>query len=79
MNKDQIQAVKCAYADLQGALQARNKLDVEAHDWEAHQYSIEGLEDAFNFLAQTTAQADSMNEKMNDELEEKLNEEVAQR
>ena len=47
MNHDQKLAVTCAFADLCGALQAFQQLDIHAHDWRAHQQSIEDLMDAF--------------------------------
>lgn len=50
MTKDQILAVKAAYADLVGALQARNQLDIEVHDWDAHMLTISELEAAFKFI-----------------------------
>ena len=50
MTKDQILAVKAAYADLVGALQARNQLDIEVHDWDAHCLTIDELEKAFKFI-----------------------------
>ena len=34
-------ALKCALADLEGSLQAHNQTDWYAHDWEAHQQSID--------------------------------------
>jgi hypothetical protein len=50
MTKDQISAIKCAYNDLVGALQARNQLDIEVHDWDAHYLTIVELENAFKFI-----------------------------
>jgi hypothetical protein len=50
MTEDQIHAINCAHADLVGALQARNMLQIELHDWKAHLLSIRELEDAFGFL-----------------------------
>jgi len=50
MTQEQIDAIKCAYADLVGALQARNQMDIEVHDWKAHLLSIEELENAFDFI-----------------------------
>jgi hypothetical protein len=48
MNHKQKIAIRCAYLDLVGAKQARDQLDVEAHDWRAHELSIEDLENAFS-------------------------------
>jgi len=50
MNEDQILAIRCACADLIGALQARNQLDIHAHDWKAHELSIKELINTFDFL-----------------------------
>jgi len=47
MNNDQTLAIACAFADLCGALQAFQQLDLHAHDWRAHQQSIEDLMAAF--------------------------------
>ena len=47
MNHKQIFAIRCAYADLIGALEAHEQMDRLAHDWEAHRASIQDLEDAF--------------------------------
>ena len=50
MNHDQKLAVMCAFADLCGALQSFQQLDIHAHDWRAHQQSIEDLMNAFSDL-----------------------------
>lgn len=51
MTKEQIQAVKCAYADLTGAYQSCiEQSDIYAHDWDAHLETINDLLDAFDFL-----------------------------
>lgn len=50
MTEEQITTIKCAYADLVGALQARNQLDIEVHDWKSHLATIEELENAFHFI-----------------------------
>lgn len=42
-----MQAIRCAHADLVGALQAHQQMDRMAHDWKAHQDSIIELEQAF--------------------------------
>lgn len=47
MNKKQIEAIKCAYADLQGSLQAIEQGDASVHDWRSHAQTIEELEQAF--------------------------------
>jgi hypothetical protein len=50
MTNEQIQAIKCAYADLVGALQAKQQLDIHAHDWNGHLETIKELETAFPFI-----------------------------
>lgn len=50
MTDEQIQAVLCAWLDLRGALEAYEALDLNAHDWKAHQLSVAELEEAFDFL-----------------------------
>jgi hypothetical protein len=50
MNDKQILAIKCAYLDLIGVYQAIQEADPQAHDWKAHQQTIEELKEAFNFL-----------------------------
>ena len=51
MNEEQIFAIRCACADLIGALQARNQLDIEVHDWKSHKLSIDDLINTFDFLS----------------------------
>jgi hypothetical protein len=46
MNKDQINAVRCAYLDMLGALESSFGSPSD-HDWEGHQKSIRELEKAF--------------------------------
>ena len=50
MTDKQIQAIKCAYADLVGAAQAKEQMDIEVHDWRAHELSIQDLEENFDFI-----------------------------
>lgn len=50
MNTNQITALRCAYADLQGSRQAFDQMDSAAHDWRAHDQSILDLEKEFPFL-----------------------------
>jgi hypothetical protein len=52
LGEKQITAIRCAHADLQGALQAHENADRMGHDWDAHQLTIGELEDAFPFLNQ---------------------------
>lgn len=47
MTSEQLISLRCAYADLVGALQAYNQQDITAHDWKAHYQTIRELEDAF--------------------------------
>jgi hypothetical protein len=53
LTEDQLAAIKCAHADLQGSLQAWESSDPFMHDWKAHQLSIDELEAAFPFLIST--------------------------
>lgn len=53
MTEDQKQAIKCAHADLIGAIQAYNQDDILVHNWKAHKESIIDLENAFPFLENT--------------------------
>ena len=46
----EVLAIKCAHADLVGALQAIEACDPHAHDWKAHKQSINDLEDQFSFI-----------------------------
>jgi hypothetical protein len=48
MTEKQLSAVRCALADLCGALQAFNQNDIHIHDWRAHQQSIAELAEAFD-------------------------------
>jgi hypothetical protein len=50
MSKEQQLAIRCACADLIGAIQARNQMDIEVHDWKAHLLTIEELIETFPFL-----------------------------
>ena len=47
MTTEQITAIKCAYADLVGALQCFNQYETTIHDWESHLESIRDLEAQF--------------------------------
>jgi len=47
---EQITVIKCAYADLVGARQAFEQDDIHVHNWNAHNETIEEMEDAFDFL-----------------------------
>lgn len=50
MTPDQMTAIRCAYADLQGSAQDNLSLMGGTHDWEAHAQSIADLEREFPFL-----------------------------
>ncbi len=50
MNAKQISAIRCAQADLIGALQSFEQMDIHAHDWRAHRLTIEELTEAFSDL-----------------------------
>lgn len=52
MTEEQIIAIRCAHADLVGALQAKQQGDIHAHDWKAHYQSILDLEYNFDFLTE---------------------------
>lgn len=38
---EMLNALKCALADLEGALQVHEQMDWHAHDWDSHQQSID--------------------------------------
>jgi len=50
LNQEQINAIRCAFADLIGALQAYEQGNSNIHDWESHKLTIEELESAFPFI-----------------------------
>jgi hypothetical protein len=50
MTEEQEIAVKCAFADLCGAMQAYHQGDMHAHDWRAHGLTIMEMKEAFDFL-----------------------------
>lgn len=50
MTNEQITAIKCAYADLVGVLQAYNKFEVTTHNWKSHLETIIDLEKLFDFI-----------------------------
>ena len=52
MNEDQITAIKCAFADLQGAMQAYEQGNMHAHDWKAHALTIKEMAERFSFLTE---------------------------
>lgn len=50
MNREQQLALRCACADLIGVMEARNKGNVESHDWNVHVMTINALIKAYPFL-----------------------------
>jgi hypothetical protein len=52
MTEQQLLAVRCALADLCGALQAHEGRDTWLHDWDAHLQTIEELATAFGLEAE---------------------------
>lgn len=50
MSKEQQLTLRCACADLIGAMEARNMGNMEAHDWSAHVMTINELIKAYPFL-----------------------------
>ena len=50
MTPEQIAAIKCAYADLQGVLQAEDQGQFDAIDTHAIRQTISEMSDAFSFL-----------------------------
>lgn len=50
MNDKQKTAIRCAFADLVGAVQAYKQGDYTLHNWEYHIVSIEDLKREFDFL-----------------------------
>lgn len=47
MNSDQIHAIRCALADLAGALEQHHSGDRLGHDWKSHACTIQDLYDNF--------------------------------
>lgn len=50
MTLEEKMAIKCAFADLCGAMQAYLQGDIHAHDWKAHAQTLQDMSDAFDFL-----------------------------
>jgi hypothetical protein len=50
MTQEQQLAVRCACADLIGAMEAKNSGEMENHDWNAHYNTIKELIDVYPFL-----------------------------
>lgn len=47
MTNEQVMAVRCAFADLVGAYEAYENMDMHRHDWKAHLLTIQEMEVAF--------------------------------
>lgn len=62
MTLEQETAIRCAHADLVGALQAHEQKDRMAHDWKAHRQSIKDLEEAFPEVITDQANLEEMAE-----------------
>jgi hypothetical protein len=50
MTDEQKMAIRCAFADLCGAMQAHLQGDNHTHDWKAHLLTIYEMAQAFDFL-----------------------------
>ena len=50
LSNDQKSAIRCAYLDLIGAMEANRKGCRLSHDWDAHNESITDLEKVFSDL-----------------------------
>ena len=50
MTEEQIQVIKDAHSNLSSALLARNKNDIEVHDWDSHFDTILELQKCFDFI-----------------------------
>jgi hypothetical protein len=47
MTEQEKHVIRCALADLCGAMQAKQQDDIHVHDWEAHKSSIHELAETF--------------------------------
>jgi len=54
MSSEQLEAIRCAYADLLGAYQAYEQSDMLAHDWKAHRLTLDEMLELFSFLKEET-------------------------
>ena len=50
LTREQQLAITCAYCDLVGSMQARDRDSIESHDWSAHKFTIMELEELFPFV-----------------------------
>lgn len=69
LTPEQITAIRCAHADLMGALQAYEQSDLHVHDWRAHEQSIKDLESAFADLIPQLAEHAAQYAESEDEKE----------
>lgn len=51
LTQNQVTALKCAFADLLGSLQAFDQDDIYLHDWQSHLQTILELGEAFPGIA----------------------------
>jgi hypothetical protein len=61
MSQQQQLTLRCACADLIGAMEARNNNDIESHDWNAHLMTINDLIKAYPFLNDFKPQMQELN------------------
>ena len=61
MTDQQITTIQCAYADLVGAYQAYDSLDIHSHDWKSHLLTINEMERDFPFLSPMSQQQTNPN------------------
>jgi hypothetical protein len=47
MTEKQLAALRCAYLDLLGAFEAKQRDDIDSHDWDVHWETIKDMETAF--------------------------------
>jgi hypothetical protein len=60
MTTEQQLAIRCACADLIGAMEARNSGRIEDHDWNAHVLTINELVKAYPFLKDYKSQLNQL-------------------
>ncbi len=51
MSDKEMLVIRCAYADLVGALEAHEMMDSDMHDWKAHKLTIEEMKEVFPFVS----------------------------
>ena len=50
MTPEQILAIKCAYLDLLGSYEAKERMDIQSHDWKSHLETIWQMREMFDCL-----------------------------